>query len=254
MTLKEALGLRSGDMVSLIGAGGKTTTLFRLAHELWREGGKLLVTTTTKIFKPTKPHIHRLFFAQDLDALLTELILIKEPAIVGAGYGLDDAGKLIGLPVEWFHILKAKGGMDWILIEADGAAMKPFKVPAEHDPVVPEACSLTIWIMGIKVLGQTLTPDWVHRAERAAALLGVEVGTIVTQDLVIRLFKNPLGCLKGIPSKSRRVALINQADTPEQVKKAAALGCSLMRYGIERVVISSYLGGDPVKKVLTADG
>ena len=61
MTLKEALGLKNEGMLSLIGAGGKTTTLFCLADELFREGSRVLVTTTTKIFKPTKPHVHKLY-------------------------------------------------------------------------------------------------------------------------------------------------------------------------------------------------
>lgn len=252
MTLKEAVALRPGEMVSLIGAGGKTTTLFRLADELYREGGKVLVTTTTKIFKPAKPHVHRLFLAQNLGALLSELIRIKEPMIVGVGFELDDAGKLRGLPVEWFDILKKNGGMDSILIEADGAAMKPFKVPGEHEPVVPEESSVTVWVMGMKILSEPLTSASCHRAERAARLLNVEIGAPVTEEIILRLVKNPEGCLKGIPTRSRKIALINQADTPEQVKEAAALGSSLMRYGIERVVITSYVGDHPVKEVLTA--
>ncbi len=254
MTLKEALGLKQGEMLALIGAGGKTTTLFRLADELWHEGGKVLVTTTTKIFKPTKPHVQKLYVTQDLEALLSELAKIKEPFIVGVGYGLDDTGKLIGLPPEWFYSLEKKGGMDWILIEADGAASRPFKVPAEHEPVVPEGCSLTVWVMGIKVLGKPLTTDWVHRAERGAALLGVELGSTVTEDLILHLMKNPLGCLKGIPAKSRRVALINQADSAEELENASHLGQELLRCGIERVVITSFLEANPIKEVLTADG
>ena len=251
MTLKEALGLKKGKMVSLIGAGGQTTTLFFLARELGEEGGKGLVTTTTKIFKPAKPHVHKLFLVQDPKALVRELTRIKEPLIIGAGYGLDDARKLNGLPLEWFDILKNKSGIDWILIEADGSASRPFKVPLDYEPVVPEDCDLTVWVMGIKVLGQPLTPDWVHRAERAAALLGVELGTPVTDDLILKLVKNPLGCLKGIPPKSRKVALINQADSPEEVKKASALGRGLTKCGLERVVITSYLQKDAVKEVIT---
>ena len=252
MTLKKALGLKQGEMISLIGAGGKTTTLFFLARELWEEGGKVLVTTTTKIFKPAKPHVHKLFLVQNLKALVRELTRIKEPLIIGAGYGLDDARKLNGLPLEWFDILKNKSGINWILIEADGSASRPFKVPLDYEPVVPEDCDLTVWVMGIKVLGQPLTPDWVHRAERAAALLGVELGTPVTDDLILKLVKNPLGCLKGIPPKSRKVALINQADSPEEVKKASALGRGLITCGIERVVVTSYRLKDPVKEVITS--
>lgn len=251
MTLNEALGLNSGEMLSLIGAGGKTTTLFCLAHELWEKGGKVLVTTTTKIFKPAKPHVHKLYLAKDFDALLNQLAQIKEPQVIGVGSGLDGSGKLAGLPPEWFDSLQKQAGMDWILIEADGAAGRPLKAPAEHEPVVPDECALTVWVMGIKVLDRPLTRDWVHRAENAAALLGVEPGTTVTANLILRLVENPLGCLKGIPTKSRKVALINQADSPEEVNKAGALGRELIRCGIERVVITSYLDGDPVKEVIT---
>ena len=50
MLLPDALGVTRGEMVSLIGAGGKTTTLFRLAKELRDQGCKVMVTTTTKIY------------------------------------------------------------------------------------------------------------------------------------------------------------------------------------------------------------
>ncbi len=250
--LKEALGLKKGEMLSLIGAGGKSTTLFCLAHELWEGGGRVLVTTTAKIFKPAKPHVHKLYLAQDLDALLSELAKIKEPLIIGVGYGLNDEGKLLGLPLEWFDPLEKSGLLDWILIEADGAASRPLKVPLEHEPVVPEGCDLTVWVMGIKVLGQPLTPASVHRAERAATLLDVKLGTPVTEELILRLAQNPMGCLKGIPHDSQKVVIINQADSAEEVKKACALGRELIKLGIDRVAITSYLEGDPVKEVIAS--
>ena len=64
MLLGEALDLRRGEMISLIGAGGKTTTMFRLAKELREEGRKVLLTTTTQISKPSKPHVDRLFLVE----------------------------------------------------------------------------------------------------------------------------------------------------------------------------------------------
>lgn len=249
MTLKEALGLKKGEMVALIGAGGKTTTLFRLAREFWEDGGKVLVTTTTKIFKPAKPHVHKLYVVQEVDALLEEIAKIHEPMIIAAGGGVE-ATKLVGLPAKWLDIVAEKGGLDAILVEADGAAMRSFKVPAEYEPVVPEKSNVTIWVMGVKVLGQRLTTDWVHRAERAVDLLGVELGSAVDQELILRFVQHPRGCLKGIPAGCRRVALINQADTAEEVKKATDLGRALLRHGVERVVITSYLSEDAVKGVL----
>ncbi len=256
MTLKEALGLKSGEIVSLVGAGGKTTTLFLLANEFYGEGKKVLVTTTTKIAKPTRPHVHKLFLAQDLEALLKELGKVNDPMIIGVGYGLEhslnNVEKLVGLPLEWFEGLRQKAGLDSILIEADGAASRLFKVPAEYEPVVPEGSSLTVWVMAIKVLGRPLHPDWFHRAERGASLLGIQIGTPVTESHIVQLVKNPLGCLKGIPPGSRKVALINQADTAEEINRASSLGRTLIREGLERVVVASYLAHDPIKEIITS--
>src|SRR3989304_1999555 len=145
MKLKDALGLKRGEMLSLIGAGGKTTTLYWLAKEFWEDGGKVLVTTTTKIFKPAKPHVHKLYVVKEVDALLEEIARIHEPIIIAAGASVE-ATKLVGLPPEWLDTLARKSELGAILIEADGAAMRPFKVPADHEPVIPQDCSLTAWI------------------------------------------------------------------------------------------------------------
>jgi len=250
MFVSEALGFRRGEMVALIGAGGKTTTLFRLAKELRDRGFKVLVTTTTKIFKPTKPHVDRLFLVTDIDAFLAECAKITAPVVIGAGYVVDDDGKLIGLSPTWLEKLHRSKQFDAILVEADGAASRLFKVPSEVEPVVPAPCSLTVWIMAIKALGKPLESTWVHRPERALALLGTAPGTTITQESVLRLVEHPRGCLKGIPATSRTVALINQADSPEEIDSARSLGRNLLRLGIERVVITSYLAKNPVKEVM----
>ena len=49
MKLHKAFNVARGDVVSLIGAGGKTSTMVALAHELADEGWRVLVTTTTRI-------------------------------------------------------------------------------------------------------------------------------------------------------------------------------------------------------------
>jgi probable selenium-dependent hydroxylase accessory protein YqeC len=250
MLLQEVLGLGRGEVIALIGAGGKTTTLFRLARELREAGGKILVTTTTKIFKPTKPHIDRLFLIEDVNALLSELAPIPAPVTIGAGYRISDEDKLIGLPSEWLDSLHGSGQFDAILIEADGAASRGFKIPSETEPVVPKSCSMVIWTMAIKILGKPWDSNAVHRVERAIALLGLEPNTPITQEQVVALVKHPLGCLKGIPAYCRRIALINQADTPEETAQARELARLIAPLGFERVIITSYLSDPPVKDVV----
>lgn len=250
MYLAEAVDLKRGEMTALIGAGGKTTAMFRLAKEMRDQGCKVLVTTTTKIFKPTKPHVDRLFLIEDIDGFANASAQIHPPVTVGAGYGVNEEGKLLGLPVAWLDRLNERSAYDAILIEADGAASRLFKIPSENEPVIPSSCRLTIWLMAIKILGKSLEPEWVHRAERAADLLGGTPSPLVTEELVLNLVKHPAGSLKGIPSSSRKVALINQADSETEIEAARSLGKKFLGCGLDRVVVSSFTSDDPVKEVL----
>ncbi len=251
MQLKDAIGIRRGELVSLIGAGGKTTTMFRLAKELREEGDKVLVTTTTKIFKPTKPHVDKLFLVEDVYALLQEAASLEPPIIIGAGTKVDDDGKLVGLPVRWLDEIEKNKVFDRVLIEADGAASRLFKIPSEIEPVVPASCGLTIWLMAIKILGKPLDAKWVHRPERLIALTGARPGEIITQDLILRVLQHPEGSLKGIPSGSRKVALINQADSVEEIENARALAKALLALGIERIIVSSFNVANPVQELFS---
>ena len=53
LSLFHALELKDKEIIAVYGAGGKTTLLCRLARELARRQHKVLLTTTTKIFKPS---------------------------------------------------------------------------------------------------------------------------------------------------------------------------------------------------------
>jgi hypothetical protein len=51
-SLCRGLALGKNGVISLVGAGGKTSLMFRLAHELSASGDTVLTTTTTKIYPP----------------------------------------------------------------------------------------------------------------------------------------------------------------------------------------------------------
>jgi hypothetical protein len=61
------------------------------------------------------------------------------------------------------------------------------------------------------------------------------------------------GCLKGIPAAARKVALINQADTPEEINESQKLARALLPLGFERVVVSSFVAPEAVKNVISTD-
>ncbi|MBM4299172.1 MAG: putative selenium-dependent hydroxylase accessory protein YqeC [Deltaproteobacteria bacterium] len=250
MQLVEALNFHRGDMAALIGAGGKTTTMFRLARELREKGWKVLVTTTTKIFKPSKPHIDRLFLVDDLEALAHACGAIAAPVVIGAGASVSEDGKLLGLPAPWLDRLNDGKSFDAILVEADGAASRLLKVPGEGEPVIPARCKLTVWLMSIGVLGKPLDAAWIHRVEVATALLACPPGNTIDEERIVQLIKHRAGCWKGIPPASRRVAVINQVDSPEDIPPAVSLGKKLLACGAGRVVLTSYKNEDPVREVL----
>jgi len=249
MQLNQALGLRNNELVALIGAGGKTTTMLHLAKELRDAGKKILVTTTTKIFKPSKPHVDKLFIVEDLHALLRETAKLDPPLIVGVGSKFDD-GKLLGLPARWLDEIGTNKHFDAVLVEADGAAARLFKVPSELEPVVPATTALTIWIFSIKIVGKPLDATLVHRAERAAALSDTPLGAPVTEELILQLARHPEGSLKGIPSASRKAAMINQADSPEEIQKAKDLGKALLEVGFDRVVVNSFVNNNLLNEII----
>jgi molybdenum cofactor cytidylyltransferase len=83
-------------------------------------------------------------------------------------------------------------------------------------------------VAGLAALGKPLTSAWVHRPERFAALSGLEIGHAITSEAVVQALVHPSGGLKNIPAGSRRVVLLNQADTPELLSQAGPLAQSLI--------------------------
>ncbi len=79
----QALGIEKNDVVSIAGAGGKTSLMFRLAEEAKGLGFKVLVTTSTKIFVPDSTQYDRLdlsgtlFFEGECVILASMLVVCR---------------------------------------------------------------------------------------------------------------------------------------------------------------------------------
>ena len=102
-----------------------------------------------------------------------------------------------------------------LLIEADGSRQKPLKAPAAHEPPIPDFVDTVIVVAGLSALGKPLDDRHVHRAEIFSQLSGLPMGQMITPESLTRVLSHPEGGLKNIPTHARRVALLNQADTPE---------------------------------------
>src|SRR5215471_11165489 len=71
--LCELIDLPAHPLISIIGAGGKTTTMYTLANELVQRGNRVITTTTTQIFFPKQDETDALIFATETSTLLKEI-------------------------------------------------------------------------------------------------------------------------------------------------------------------------------------
>jgi molybdenum cofactor cytidylyltransferase len=77
-------------------------------------------------------------------------------------------------------------------------------------------------------LGQPLDAEHVHRPECFARLSGLSIGDSVTPEAIAKVLCDPIGGLKNVPPTARRIALLNQADTPELQAQAQIIARQLL--------------------------
>lgn len=248
-----ALRLEKSTVVSFVGAGGKTSAMFRLADELAAAGRRVVTTTTTRIFNtqmalaPAVVTVEAVWTDDHARALQTHLDEHGHCLVVGTDGG---GQKRNGAPVAIVDELLAYA--DHVLVEADGSRMRPFKAPAEHEPVVPEVTTHLVPVVGVDVLGQRLDSEHVHRPELVAKLAGVSLGSVVTSDIVATVLAHPAGGAKGQPEGARLIPVINKVDAPrdaglEQARAVASL--LLDAPSVDAVCIGAVQQEPPIREV-----
>lgn len=252
MKLVDALELTAADIVAVVGGGGKTTTMFRLAQELVERGDRVITTTTTRIFAAqialAPAHVPAL--AATRQRLSAALAAHRHVLVIGATD--PGTGKAEGVSLDLFERLRAWCPGVCILNEADGSRMRPFKAPAEHEPVIPAATTLVVPVVGADVFGQPLDAHHVHRPELVSALSGAPPGAPITPALVARVLAHPQGGCKAVPARARVVALINKVDILQDQTPARETAERLLREpAIRAVVLATMRAGEPVVDVCT---
>jgi probable selenium-dependent hydroxylase accessory protein YqeC len=238
MTLAEAFCIGEKEVISLVGAGGKTTLLYALGRELSALRCGVILTTTTKIFEPEPSPFFLQFLSPELSVVKEWVAehLDRHQWLLLARARLPN-GKLEGIPPEWVEELFFMDGVSAIVAEADGAAGRPLKAPREGEPVIPDNTTLLVPVMGIDGIGRPLDEETVFRSAIASRLFNLPIGSTVTEELIARLMTE---LIKEGPAGARVVPLINKVDLPGGREKATALAhciLSLDRAGIRGVVL-----------------
>ena len=127
-------------VIAVVGAGGKTSLIRRLAGEAQSENKKALVVTTTHMYKPANYGIFTNSLQEVKQALDKEKLAIV---------GLPDTNGKIKFCGEKFY-RQICPWADVVLIEADGAKGYPLKVPGVHEPVIPDNTTMILCLIGLK--------------------------------------------------------------------------------------------------------
>ncbi|MBI3742092.1 MAG: putative selenium-dependent hydroxylase accessory protein YqeC [Chloroflexi bacterium] len=244
MQLSRALRIKSKEIVAFVGGGGKTTALFRLAEELVAQNKRVITTTTTRIFAaqiklapayltltplPPSPLLNKI---QERGRGLGEwgevlAALAKHPHTLIIGAETED-GKARGIAPEMVDEIAALENVDALIYEADGARMRAFKAPADHEPVLTSSTTLLVPVVGITALEKKLDDAHIHRAEIVARLTGARLGARVTPQMIARVLASERGGLKNKPPRARVAVLINQVEDDAQLESARALARLLL--------------------------
>jgi probable selenium-dependent hydroxylase accessory protein YqeC len=253
-SLTEALGIEAREMISLVGAGGKTTLMFRLAKELSLSGKRLVTTTTTKILEPAPGETGSLFVDSDGERIKDFLRghLGQYHHITIARERLE-SGKLRGISPNLVDELWLSKGFDAVIIEADGAAGRPVKAPREHEPVIPASTTLVVAVLGVDGLEMKLSEENAFQPERVSKITGVPMGGRLTDEAMAILVIHPEGIFKGAPSSARVVVFLNKVDIPNGVAKAKSIAYKILDKNhrqIERIVLGQLKSEPPVARVI----
>ncbi len=173
-------------VIAIVGSGGKTSLLKKLAAEYKAQGKKVFLCTSTHM--KIEPET---LMSADLPVLLNEL---EEKGYVMAGLPVDDGmKKLSALPEEVYTELCKHA--DVTLVEADGSRHLPIKFPNSTEPVIPQNCDKIMVVCGLHALGKPLS-EVAHRPELVKSCLKASDDTIITakhiQTLVQKGYLEPL--------------------------------------------------------------
>lgn len=206
-------------LITLTGAGGKTSLSHWLASFLNAAGKRVIITTTTKIFPPSRGHIILQADGQDFMKRIRTALNIS-PSITVARDFDHESGKLLGLKRKEVSALHKSRLADVILVEGDGADRKPLKAPAEHEPVIPIETELCIGVMGIDAVYRRLSENSVHRSLIFAVLTGAVRRDVIRPEHLISLAEAKNGLFKDSPAGSRKAVFLNKTDSPDGMQLA----------------------------------
>lgn len=168
---------------AIVGAGGKTSLIKKMAMEFAEDGKRVFVTTSTRMYIEEDTVI-----SKSEDEMIE--VLEKEGYLMaGTKYGT----KIGPLAEDAYKRICEKA--DEVLIEADGSKHLPLKMPNNDEPAIYSNVEEIIIVCGLHGLDKK-AKDAVHRWELLEGVNGMSGDDIVIpsklQEILMKGYVNPL--------------------------------------------------------------
>lgn len=257
MKLLSVLTINKGEKISIVGAGGKTTLMFALAEEL-KKRGRVLITTTTKIYLPT-PNQYDCLILKDRfkdnkkeesnHRVNKKRVYLyyenmnenkrEDNKVNVYGSSINEENKVLGVNDK--DIYDVLDEYDYMLIEADGSKKKPLKGWREDEPVISNFTSMTIGVLSGEVFKLKVEEKNIHRVEEFLRLTGETMGCTMTEKGVLAIIFKEKGLFKN--SKGRKVLFINKMERENLINMKEILKAILIKNKevklIDKIIIGS---------------
>jgi molybdenum cofactor cytidylyltransferase len=253
MRLTDALRVEPGYVIAFSGAGGKSTAIGKLTVEL-AEDHAVVVTTSTKLHRDQSSLAQHHLILRGSKGLKALSDLVREHrSVLITGEIEEDEPKWQGLSLSCLDEIKrfTQDINAVLLVEADGARGLSLKAPAEHEPVIPDFVDLVVPVVGLDVIGQPLSEEWVHRSEVAGPLMQLDRGERIEAQHVAALLSDAQGGMKGVPSGAVVRGLLNKAESTEGLENGREIAAHLTHSsGLEAVIVGCAAHDPPVREVI----
>ncbi len=214
-----------GHIISIVGAGGKTSLMYLMANICADNGMKVLVSTTTHIMKPTDGS----FVDKGIEAV-RHMWIKGRYATVGCE---AENGKISMISELNEYINEA----DIVFLEADGSKRLPLKVPSENEPVILDESDIVIAVCGMSCLGKTFG-EACFRLNEAQKLLGKSTSDKIQKADIVEILTSPKGSRKNVGARDYYMVL-NQCDNREIIQQAEEIMSEVKHKGFENIVAIS---------------
>lgn len=245
--LIEALAARTG-IVCAVGAGGKKTTLYRLAAAHPGRVG-LSATVLTAPFPSEVTDASIVADEEELEAAVTEAA--RRHRVVGFACPSSKRARHAGVSASRLAHIHRAAGFDVTLVKADGARTRWIKAPRAGEPVIPKGASTVLPIVSALAIGATLSDEVAHRPGRIAEVTGARPGARLTVEHLARLLSHPEGALRGVADATVVPVLnmVEDAQRQRQAREVARRALQLSRR-FDRVVLATMRATEPIVAVV----